>query len=477
MEPEPTTADATVPAMPSVEEGTPPASFVERTQGCIAGTYAGDAFGAPFEGESSASVQRICNGALPLDIADSRAFPDALASAAAAGLGDLREVQPDSRGNYTDDTEMTMALAEALLASISAARGGTEESPHPALVAAYSALWFYRTPARGGYSAGTWQKLKALGQKLGACGDIDQDDELIQGVNETLQVESSAPSAGIAAGGSFGNGAPMRIALVGLALHGLAQRACGPSYDALRAAVRRAINFTHSHEEALDASTVVALLAGRLAVQNGPLDCDALLQELVDASTTAELQSRLRAVSEFLREPELGLETERRDEAFFWKQIDEDKAKLQSVTTDGKWFQIRAVDAVAYVLYVLFRYGDLASGQNKSSFHQVPTAAEEVLIRIIAIGGDTDTLAAIAGALLGCRYGHSWIPKRWIDMFEADETVGYPAAVALGSRLAEQIEQQSGHNSATTLTAASYLRDICSQLSLLPPPVRHEGFA
>ncbi len=39
---------------------------------------------------------------------------------------------------------------------------------------------------------------------------------------------------------------------------------------------------------------------------------------------------------------------------------------------------------------------------------------ESALIRIVNAGGDTDTNAAVAGAVLGARYGASAIPQRWL---------------------------------------------------------------
>ena len=38
---------------------------------------------------------------------------------------------------------------------------------------------------------------------------------------------------------------------------------------------------------------------------------------------------------------------------------------------------------------------------------------EDGLQVAVAIGGDTDTVAAIAGALLGARHGASAVPARW----------------------------------------------------------------
>ena len=40
---------------------------------------------------------------------------------------------------------------------------------------------------------------------------------------------------------------------------------------------------------------------------------------------------------------------------------------------------------------------------------------EEALVQVIGAGGDTDTNGAVAGAVLGARYGASSIPQRWLD--------------------------------------------------------------
>jgi len=40
---------------------------------------------------------------------------------------------------------------------------------------------------------------------------------------------------------------------------------------------------------------------------------------------------------------------------------------------------------------------------------------EEALVALAQAGGDTDTNAAVAGALLGARYGEAALPPRWID--------------------------------------------------------------
>jgi len=55
----------------------------------------------------------------------------------------------------------------------------------------------------------------------------------------------------------------------------------------------------------------------------------------------------------------------------------------------------------------------LVSLQN-AFFHLSHSNFEEALISTVSAGGDTDTNAAICGALLGAALGRSAIPARWI---------------------------------------------------------------
>jgi len=48
---------------------------------------------------------------------------------------------------------------------------------------------------------------------------------------------------------------------------------------------------------------------------------------------------------------------------------------------------------------------------------------EEALIFLAEAGGDTDTNAAVAGALLGARDGETGIPPRWLDQLGSARSV------------------------------------------------------
>lgn len=56
-----------------------------------------------------------------------------------------------------------------------------------------------------------------------------------------------------------------------------------------------------------------------------------------------------------------------------------------------------------------------------AAFLGAPDDAAAVLVRAVTIGGDTDTIAAMAGALAGARVGAAALPDRLLDRLEARE--------------------------------------------------------
>ncbi len=57
---------------------------------------------------------------------------------------------------------------------------------------------------------------------------------------------------------------------------------------------------------------------------------------------------------------------------------------------------------------------------------------EQALIRIVNAGGDTDTNAAVAGAVLGARHGVSAIPQRWLDCVPDRDRIDAASRALLG---------------------------------------------
>ncbi|MFC4990050.1 ADP-ribosylglycohydrolase family protein [Saliphagus infecundisoli] len=42
-------------------------------------------------------------------------------------------------------------------------------------------------------------------------------------------------------------------------------------------------------------------------------------------------------------------------------------------------------------------------------------SAEEAIVNAVMMGGDTDTIGAVAGAVAGTRFGVDALPERWLD--------------------------------------------------------------
>ena len=74
-------------------------------------------------------------------------------------------------------------------------------------------------------------------------------------------------------------------------------------------------------------------------------------------------------------------------------------------------------------------------------------SAEEVIVRAVAMGGDTDTTATVAGALAGAAYGVDAIPQRWRDVVHRRDTLESLAHRLLMWDQADESASDSGSNS------------------------------
>lgn len=155
--------------------------------------------------------------------------------------------------------------------------------------------------------------------------------------------------------GSFGNGAAMRAPILGLLFSG----------ETLEEAIVATSSITHAHPVGIDGARAVAHVT--LAIQLGIAPGDWV--EVARASCkTTELINKL------------------------------DKARQLSGTQDAKNLgnSVAAVDSVPTAIY-------LASCLADADF-------DDVVVWCRKIGGDTDTIAAIAGSLWGAYRGASQLP-------------------------------------------------------------------
>jgi ADP-ribosylglycohydrolase len=273
----------------------------------LLGTFVGDALGMPFEGMRSEAIPE------QVEMIDAR-------------LG---------RGTYTDDTQMMIALTEALIAR------GRVDDEH--LARAFRDAY----DPRRGYGGGTRRVL----------------DLWAAGTPVALAAQQIFGGQG-----SRGNGAAMRIAPVAVRF------ADDPSR--LRAEAAASARVTHAHPVGVDGAVVQAVAIG------AALRGQDVLEATLAAAETEEMLDAIGAVGLLISAGggpgEVG-------------------ARLGS-SSDAA----RSVPAAVYAAVA------------NPVFERAVTFA-------VHLGGDTDTVAAMVGAIAGARDGASSIPARWLAALEDGE--------------------------------------------------------
>ena len=309
----------------------------DRFTGALLGTLVGDALGAPLEGSESVWINRTLNS-LP-DLAPHE--QDLAAETYGPVTG--QPVPPGSAA-FTDDTQMTVGVAESLLA-------------FPAFDSAHLASRFAANfePYRG-YGPGAFALLTAL--------------------------KNGAPWEGVArrlfgGEGSFGNGAAMRVAPVGVLFY--------DNPTALRRVARAQAQITHTHPFGVDGAVWQAA-AVATALQFDPNTDD------FDPHTFLEAVLELSGP----------LSTPYRDAAQTIHRLLDDPPLVEEIG-DYLGNGAEAHRSVPAALYAFLAHWD--------SF------AEAVLFSV-RIGGDTDTIAAMTGAIAGALHGADAIPPNWLDAVE-----------------------------------------------------------
>ncbi len=295
----------------------------DKYRGALVGTALGDGLGAPFEGhQGPVSPRQITLIEL-----------------------DHRELR------HTDDTEMTLALAESLLYT------GDLDQDHLAMT--FARRW-EREPERG-YGPGTASLLRQISD------------------GEPWREAAEAQFSGE---GSFGDGAAMRVAPVALWAGG------DPGLAAEVA--RHSARVTHTHPLGVEGAAVQAAAVAMVLAHpaNEPVDRTAFLAQLRDLADTSVFQERLDLVASILGE--------------------DDVCEPSAEVGTG----IQAHEAVPAAIY---------------SFLCRPESFRDTVRFAIGLGGDTDTITAMAGAISGACLGERAIPAPWIDRTPAASALGHLA--------------------------------------------------
>jgi poly(ADP-ribose) glycohydrolase ARH3 len=301
-------------------------------RGSFIGTFIGDALGMPVEGMSAEHIERQYG--LLTEMVEAR-------------LG---------RGTYTDDTQMMIGVAESLVRYPEFDGGDMIKT------------FMENFQSIRGYGYGTKRVLALV--KSG--------------------VDWRKASGYVFKGGSYGNGAAMRIAPVGCLLWN--QQTKIPEL------AKKTSSLTHNHKLAIEGATLVAVTIAEviLARHRGGLKKEEIFKALNYSCASKEYKSKLTQINFFLQQ-EISVKVAA-------KQLGVSSISYESVPT-----------AI---------YAFLA---NAESF-------EKALISAVNVGGDADTIGAITGAIAGAYHGLSQIPNRWLDCLE-DRIKGKTYVLKLADQL------------------------------------------
>lgn len=310
-----------------------------KIRGTLLGVMIGDVLGVRFEGFSATSIVE--------QIKDD-------------SIGILLE---KARGRYSDDTQMTIAMAESLLE-----HNGVDQN-------ALSSKFVEVFDHDRGYSASVSMLLDYIGQ--GTTWD-----------KANRMVFSD---------GSFGNGASMRISPVACYYY-------NKDIEKVWNESLKASEITHVHP---DGANMAAALASAIHF---------LLHE-------KELNSS--GISKLLGQIRDKLDVE---QVSLCKKLDWIASHYSRPTKNKDvLFELgNSVLATESVFTAIFMF---------LNSYKDP---EKAMIRSLSLGGDTDTITSMVGAMLGAYYGEKVFPDEWVSKLE-NETWGKDHILSLADKIAEQI--------------------------------------
>ncbi|MGH2747423.1 MAG: ADP-ribosylglycohydrolase family protein [Actinomycetota bacterium] len=287
-------------------KATTPEVLRPRFRGCLMGVAVGDALGAPFEGGLAVTPE-----------------------------GWRRVAEGDERLRFTDDTHMTFGVAESLLANLG-------------FDGAHMAETFVRDfdaePWRG-YGPGPPQVFDRL--KQGAAWD-------------------EAGRSLFGGRGSFGNGAAMRVAPVGLFFF--------RDFDEVTDVARRTASITHAHELGMEGAAAQACAVALALRSDADIDARRFIDSLLEQVGVPEMTDAIARVGAVVDHPSPDV--------------------VARTIGNG----IEAVEAVPAAL---------------AAFLARPESFADAVGFAISLGGDTDTIGSMTGALSGALLGEDAIPRLW----------------------------------------------------------------
>nr|XP_010958202.1 ADP-ribose glycohydrolase ARH3 [Camelus bactrianus] len=201
--------------------------------------------------------------------------------------------------------------------------------------------------------------------------------------------------------GSYGNGGAMRVAGISLAYS---------SVQDVQKFARLSAQLTHASSLGYNGAILQAL-AVHLALQ-GESSSDHFLEQLL--GHMEELESDAQSVSDAR---ELGMEERPYSSRLkkIGELLEQDSVTREEVVSElGNG--IAAFDSVPTAIYCFLRCME-PDPEIPSAFNSL----QRTLIYSISLGGDTDTIATMAGAIAGAYYGMEQVPESWQQSCEGYE--------------------------------------------------------
>jgi poly(ADP-ribose) glycohydrolase ARH3 len=315
-------------------------SLRDKFVGSLLGVLVGDTFGAPVEGWTAERIGDVLHilSTVPAN-SPYRGLYDNV-------VGVLSGHVAPGRGGYTDDTQMTIAVAESLIA-----RGGFDGEETAACLAA-------SCDGKRSYGPGVYSVLQSLRRGV---------------------PWQEAGTRLFGGEGSLGNGGAVRIAPVALLYHDAAP-ACLRKYAELCASI------THTHPLGKEGAALLAaaIIAALHRDVSQPFDAAAYLRELyafVSPSATV-YRDALGTIHRLL-----------------------ERNPTHREIADTLGCRIEAPQSIPTAIY---------------AFAAHPHSFREAVLFAIRVGGDTDTIGAMCGAIAGAYHGAAAIPPEWLRVVETD---------------------------------------------------------
>jgi poly(ADP-ribose) glycohydrolase ARH3 len=257
------------------------------------------------------------------------------------GTSELRSISDSTLlGRWTDDTHMMIGVAESLI----------ENKGFDGKRMALTFINHYEEEPWRGYASGPPQVFRWI--KSGVPWK-----------------EASKRLFGGA--GSFGNGAAMRVAPIGLLYH--------DNLVELRSVAYESSQITHAHElakegAAIEAYAIALSINSALSPRYGKIDPSRFLSELKRFAKGEVYLKKLGIIEELLAE----------------SSEDRVRRKLGN--------GVEASESVPTAIFCFLH--------NSNNF-------KAALQYAVSLGGDTDTIAAMTGAISGAYHGYAAIPEQW----------------------------------------------------------------